>query len=59
MSDVLYAEEGAVAMITLNRPDALNAFDHAMRVGFIEAMGRAETSIAVRAVVVCGAGTRV
>lgn len=56
MSDVLYAEEGAVAVITLNRPDALNAFDRAMRMGFIEAMGRAETSHTVRAVVVCGAG---
>jgi 2-(1,2-epoxy-1,2-dihydrophenyl)acetyl-CoA isomerase len=56
MSDILYAEEGPVALITLNRPDSLNAFNQAARLALIEALRRAAESGAVRAVVLSGAG---
>jgi 2-(1,2-epoxy-1,2-dihydrophenyl)acetyl-CoA isomerase len=56
MSDVLYAEQGAVAQLTLNRPASLNAFSRSMRLEFAEAVSRAAESEAVRAVVLTGAG---
>ena len=56
MPDILYVEEGPVAVITLNRPETLNAFNRAARLGFIEAMRQAQSAKGVRAVVLCGAG---
>ena len=57
MSDtVLYETEGAVATITLNRPDALNSFDREMRADLAAATARARADSAIRAVVLTGAG---
>ncbi|MCA1823833.1 MAG: enoyl-CoA hydratase-related protein, partial [Mycobacteriales bacterium] len=57
MSDaVLYDVTAGVATITLNRPDALNAFNAAMKAGMKEAISAATEDDAVRAVVVTGAG---
>jgi 2-(1,2-epoxy-1,2-dihydrophenyl)acetyl-CoA isomerase len=56
MSEVLFAETGATATITLNRPQALNAFNKAARLDFIFAMKQAEAASGVRALVIHGAG---
>lgn len=57
MSDsVLYEIRGAVALITLNRPDRLNAMNQPMLAELLEATRRAEDDDAVAAVVVTGAG---
>ena len=53
---VLYAEEGAVAVVTLNRPDLLNSFSAQMHLDFHAALDRAEANRAVRALVLTGAG---
>lgn len=45
-----------VALLTLNRPDRLNAFNKQARSDFIAALARASKDDAVRAVVVTGAG---
>ena len=57
MSDhVLYDVTDAVATITLNRPDALNALTVDMKVALHEALHTAASSDDVRAVVLTGAG---
>ena len=53
---VLYEERGPVATVTLNRPQSVNAFNKAMRVGVLEALRRAGQSTAIRSVILCGAG---
>jgi 2-(1,2-epoxy-1,2-dihydrophenyl)acetyl-CoA isomerase len=55
MSEVLTAREGAVLTITLNRPDVLNALDHAMQEGLAASLADAAAQ-EVRAVVLTGAG---
>lgn len=55
-SPVLYAEQGAVALLTLNRPAALNAFTREMHHALWAALDRAEANPAIRAVVLTGAG---
>jgi len=58
MSDttVVYEERGAVALLTLNRPEALNSFTRAMHRDLWAALDRAEANAAIRALVVTGAG---
>jgi 2-(1,2-epoxy-1,2-dihydrophenyl)acetyl-CoA isomerase len=56
MSEVAYEERGRVAVITWNRPDALNTFTREMRVGFIDAMKKCADADHIRAVVITGAG---
>ena len=53
---VLYAEHGAVALLTLNRPQALNSFTRQMHRDLWAAMDRAEANSAIRAMVITGAG---
>lgn len=53
---VLYETAGAVATITLNRPNALNSFDREMRADLAAATARARADSAIRAVVLTGAG---
>lgn len=53
---VRYEMEGAVATITLNRPDVLNALDHSVAQALLEAVERAAADNTVRAVIVTGAG---
>lgn len=55
-SSVLYMEHGAVAQVTLNRPDALNSFTRQMHRDLWAALDRAEANPAVRALVITGAG---
>ena len=58
MSDVtvLYEERGAVALVTLNRPDALNSFTRQMHRDLWTALDQAEANPVVRALVITGAG---
>jgi enoyl-CoA hydratase len=53
---VLYERRGPVAVLTLNRPDKLNAIDAAMVEALGTALDRAEAEPSVRAIVLCGAG---
>lgn len=56
MSAVLYQIQGPLALITLNRPAALNALDAGMIGGLADATARAADDPAVRAVIVRSAG---
>jgi 2-(1,2-epoxy-1,2-dihydrophenyl)acetyl-CoA isomerase len=53
---VVYEERGAVALVTLNRPDALNSFTRQMHRDLGAALDRAEANPLVRALVITGAG---
>lgn len=53
---VLVENRGAVAVITLNRPDRLNALDLDMQLAYIDALDAADADPAIRAVVLTGAG---
>jgi 2-(1,2-epoxy-1,2-dihydrophenyl)acetyl-CoA isomerase len=55
-SAVLFEERGAVALLTLNRPDALNSFTRAMHHDLWAALDRAEGNPGIRAMVITGAG---
>jgi len=54
--DILYAQDGTTVMITLNRPDKLNAFTPRMQHELIDAFDRIDDDDTVRAVIVTGAG---
>lgn len=57
MSDPLLVERtDAVVTITLNRPDALNSLDVALKEALAEALAAVETDRSCRAVVLTGAG---
>jgi 2-(1,2-epoxy-1,2-dihydrophenyl)acetyl-CoA isomerase len=56
MSEALYEQRGAVALISLNRPENLNSFNNALRLALQAAIARAAADDAIRAVVVTGAG---
>jgi len=51
-----YATEGGVAVITLNRPDKLNAFTVQMMDEMLHALDRVDADDAVRALIVTGEG---
>ena len=53
---VLYAEQGAVAVLTLNRPQALNSFTRQMHHDLWAALDQAEANPLIRALVITGAG---
>jgi 2-(1,2-epoxy-1,2-dihydrophenyl)acetyl-CoA isomerase len=53
---VLYAEQGAVAIVTLNRPQALNSFTRQMHHDLWAALDQAEANPVMRAMVITGAG---
>eukprot|EP01030_Chromulinospumella_sphaerica_P013666 gene13666-13447_t len=55
-STVTYAEQGAVALLTLNRPASLNSFTRQMHADLWKALDRTESDSAIRAVVITGAG---
>jgi enoyl-CoA hydratase/carnithine racemase len=55
---ILVDVDGNVAVVTLNRPDKMNAFTQPMREAFIAALGRLNKDDAIRAIVITGAGTR-
>lgn len=53
---ILYEVDGAVATVTLNRPDKLNAYNAVMGVELADALAEANRDDAVRAIVLTGAG---
>jgi methylglutaconyl-CoA hydratase len=53
---ILYHVDGAVARITLNRPDKRNALNDALIAGLKKALDQANEDDAVRVVVITGAG---
>lgn len=55
-SPVLYAVEGHVALVTLNRPEKRNALNDALVRGLKDALRAADADESVRAVLVNGAG---
>jgi enoyl-CoA hydratase len=50
--------DGAVAIVTLNRPEAMNALNKAMRAALAEAMTALNADDSIHAVVLTGAGER-
>ena len=55
-SDVLYEEQGVIAILTLNRPASLNSFTRARHRDLWAALDRVEANKAIRALVLTGAG---
>jgi len=55
-TEILYEVDGPAAIITLNRPERLNAFTGVMQQEMIEAFDLADADDAVRAVIVTGSG---
>lgn len=53
---ILYEVEDSILTITLNRPEALNAFNVEMKTELIDACDRADADDDVKAVIVTGAG---
>ena len=53
---VLYEASNQVAVVTLNRPDRLNAWNRDMSAAYAAALDRAEADPDVRAIVLTGAG---
>lgn len=56
MSSVLLTTDGAIATITLNRPESLNAFDDAMAIAWRDACRTAVADDSVKAIIVRGEG---
>src|SRR5438270_3746956 len=55
---VLYEQRGNVALVTLNRPERMNALGQAVKDGLIEAFTEIRENPDVRAVVLTGAGEK-
>ena len=58
MSAVLYEPQDAVAVITLNRPEQLNAINAEMRQGLYESFARFEADAGARVAILTGAGDK-
>ena len=56
MSEVILERRGRVAIVTMNRPESLNAFDAGLRLSLRDALLAVAGDAAVRAVVLTGAG---
>jgi len=56
MSEALYEQRGAIALISLNRPENLNSFNNALRLALQAAVARAAADDSIRAVVLTGTG---
>jgi enoyl-CoA hydratase len=56
--DIAYAVDDRVAVITLNRPDRMNAFGRQLRDEFPDAVARADRDPEVRVIIVTGSGGR-
>jgi 2-(1,2-epoxy-1,2-dihydrophenyl)acetyl-CoA isomerase len=57
MSDIVkYAQHGATAIITLNRPESMNAFTTDLRKGLLAALQQANADDAIRVVILTGEG---
>ncbi|HTE83337.1 MAG TPA: enoyl-CoA hydratase-related protein [Dehalococcoidia bacterium] len=58
MTEVLFASDGHVATITVNRPEAMNALNRAVREGLAEAIVRFRDDPELWVAIVTGAGER-
>ena len=56
--DVLYEQRGAVAYVTLNRPDRMNALGPGVKSGLVAAFNEVRQDPAVRVAVITGAGDK-
>src|SRR5215218_8325081 len=56
MDEVLLERRGRVAIVTLNRPESLNAFNRAQRARLVAVLREVANDAAIRAVVLTGAG---
>jgi len=56
MSDVLYERDGAVAIVTLNRPERMNTISQPMLLALSEALLKAGRDSEVRSVMLTGSG---
>jgi enoyl-CoA hydratase/carnithine racemase len=56
--DIIVAVEDGIAVLTLNRPDRLNALSYGLIDQLMAALDRVETDPSVRAVILTGAGER-
>ena len=56
MTEVLITNKGAVRLLTLNRPEKLNAYNVALHSALLAAIDAADNDPAVRVIVVTGAG---
>lgn len=55
---ITYEKKGAIILLTLNRPEKLNALNYATNDRFLELLDSIETDPSIRAVVLTGAGER-
>jgi enoyl-CoA hydratase len=55
---ILFEQQGALGLITLNRPRALNALTHGMCLGLAKMLGEWSRDDAIKAVAIRGAGDR-
>jgi enoyl-CoA hydratase/carnithine racemase len=55
---VLYERRGQVAIVTINRPEARNSINHAVREGIFAALHRVEAEPEVQVAILTGAGDR-
>ena len=53
---VLEAREGAIAVLTMNRPDRLNALNTELGTALVQALDRVAKDPSIRVVVLTGAG---
>src|SRR3954451_13664133 len=53
---VLFEQTDAIARITLNRPDKLNAINHELGLQLFSAFARCQEDPSIRAIVLAGAG---
>lgn len=53
---VKYGQDGAVAVITIHRPDAMNTFDEQLRKDLLAALRRAAGDASIRVVILTGEG---
>ncbi len=53
---VIFEQSGAIARITLDRPDKLNAINHELGLQLWEAFARCQEDVSIRAIVLAGAG---
>ena len=58
MSLVLVEQDGPIAVVTLNRPDAMNALSKALRKALAEAFAAIDARDDIRVVILTGAGER-
>ena len=56
--DVLYEQKGAVAYVTLNRPDRMNALGPGIKSGLVQAFIKVRQDPSVRVAVITGAGNK-